>query len=95
MKRHIPNAFTLANLTVGCLGIWLVLEERIDMAIYLLLLSVLLDFLDGFMARLLNVKSEIGKQLDSMADMVSFGVFCFRRDTAGSGAFDQQRLSMA
>ena len=75
MKRHIPNAFTLANLTVGCLGIWLVLEERIDMAIYLLLLSVLLDFLDGFMARLLNVKSEIGKQLDSMADMVSFGVF--------------------
>jgi CDP-diacylglycerol---serine O-phosphatidyltransferase len=69
----IPNIMTLANLLCGCLGIVFVFEGNLLWASYLIFIAGILDFLDGFVARLLNQHSEIGKQLDSLADMVTFG----------------------
>ncbi len=65
---------TLGNLLCGCLGIVFVFQGDLLTAAYLIFLAGILDFLDGFIARLLNQHSEIGKQLDSLADMVTFGV---------------------
>ena len=73
MKKHIPNAITCANLFSGCIGVVFAFKGELEIAAYFVLLSGLFDFFDGMVARLLNVKSEIGKQLDSLADMVSFG----------------------
>jgi CDP-diacylglycerol--serine O-phosphatidyltransferase len=73
MKRLIPNALTCANLLSGCVGIVFAFKGRLDVAAYAVLVSGIFDFFDGFSARLLNVKSLIGKELDSLADMVSFG----------------------
>jgi CDP-diacylglycerol--serine O-phosphatidyltransferase len=74
LKKHIPNFITTLNLFSGCIGIIIALQFRIDYAAYFIALAALFDFLDGMMARLLHVKSEIGKELDSLADVVSFGV---------------------
>lgn len=73
MKKHIPNAITCANLFSGCIGIVYAFKGNLDIAAYFVLLSGIFDFFDGFAARLLHVKSNIGKELDSLADMVSFG----------------------
>ncbi|SOE23098.1 CDP-diacylglycerol---serine O-phosphatidyltransferase [Spirosomataceae bacterium TFI 002] len=70
----IPNMITLANLTCGILGIWCIFSYKIEVAAFMIIIAAILDFFDGFFARLLNSFSEIGKQLDSLADMVSFGV---------------------
>lgn len=72
--KHIPNTITAANLFMGCLSIVATFDGNLTQASYFILIAALLDFLDGFAARLLKVQSEIGKQLDSLADMVSFGV---------------------
>ena len=74
MKRHIPNLITLLNLACGTVAIVLTLEGQWQWAVYLVLAASLFDFLDGFAARIFNAYSETGKQLDSLADMVSFGV---------------------
>lgn len=74
MKKHIPNFITSLNLVCGCLAIVAAFENRLDDSAILIAIAAVLDFLDGFAARLLNVHSEIGKQLDSLADMVTFGV---------------------
>jgi CDP-diacylglycerol--serine O-phosphatidyltransferase len=74
VKKHIPNFITTLNLFSGCIGILIALQYRIDYAAYFILLSAFFDFLDGMAARVLHVKSEIGKELDSLADVVSFGV---------------------
>lgn len=74
MKKHIPNLITSLNLAIGCGGIFYVLTESREVAIYFVILAGILDFLDGFAARLLKVHSEIGKQLDSLADLISFGL---------------------
>lgn len=74
MKKHIPNFITTLNLFSGCIGIIIALKYRIDYAAYFILLSAFFDFLDGMAARILHVKSVIGKELDSLADVVSFGV---------------------
>ena len=74
MKRHVPNFLTCCNLICGCLGIVFVLEGRDIPAAYLVWLAGLFDFFDGFAARMLKVTSPIGKELDSLADVVSFGV---------------------
>jgi len=74
LKKHIPNFITTLNLFSGCIGIIIALQYRIDYAAYFIGLSALFDFMDGMAARLLHVKSEIGKELDSLADVVSFGV---------------------
>jgi len=73
MKRHIPNALTCANLFSGCIGVVFAFKGELNIAAYAVLISGICDFFDGFVARLLNVKSPIGKELDSLADMVSFG----------------------
>jgi CDP-diacylglycerol--serine O-phosphatidyltransferase len=73
IKRHIPNALTCANLLSGCIGVVFAFNNRLDLAAYAVLISGIFDFFDGNFARMLNVKSPIGKELDSLADMVSFG----------------------
>lgn len=73
MKRHIPNAITCANLLSGCVGIVFAFKGDLQIAAYFVILSGIFDFFDGMIARLLHVKSAIGKDLDSLADMVSFG----------------------
>ncbi len=75
MKKHIPNALTLLNLVCGCLGIIACFTpERAVFVPLFIGIALLADFLDGFAARILNVKSDLGAQLDSLADMVTFGV---------------------
>jgi CDP-diacylglycerol--serine O-phosphatidyltransferase len=74
MTRHIPNFLTCCNLLCGCLGIVFVLEGRTVPAAYFVWIACVFDFFDGFAARMLKVSSPIGKELDSLADMVSFGV---------------------
>lgn len=73
IKKHIPNAITCGNLFCGCLGVVSAFQGNLLWTCYLAGIAAVLDFLDGFVARLLHVKSEIGKQLDSLADMVTFG----------------------
>lgn len=74
MKKHIPNALTCCNLLCGCIAIVCIFEKQLSYASYLIALAAVFDFFDGFAARMLNVKSAIGLQLDSLADMVTFGV---------------------
>ena len=74
MRRHIPNFLTSLNLAIGCVGIYFILTDQKVEAFYFVIIAGLLDFLDGFAARLLKVQSEIGKQLDSLSDLVSFGL---------------------
>lgn len=74
IKKNIPNFITAANLVSGCIGIYFALQSNFVYAAYFVVLAAVFDFLDGMVARLLKVHSEIGKQLDSLADMVTFGV---------------------
>lgn len=74
MKKHLPNFLTSCNLICGCLGIVFVLEGRGVPAAYLVWLACVFDFFDGFAARMLKVHSPVGKELDSLADVISFGV---------------------
>lgn len=74
VKKHIPNALTSGNLFLGCLAIIASNEGNPVTAAWFIIAAAVLDFLDGFVARLLKAHSEIGKQLDSLADVVSFGV---------------------
>jgi CDP-diacylglycerol--serine O-phosphatidyltransferase len=74
IKSNIPNGFTLLNLLSGVIGIIWVLQGDILSGAYFILISAVFDFFDGFVARILKVPSEIGKELDSLADLVSFGV---------------------
>jgi CDP-diacylglycerol--serine O-phosphatidyltransferase len=74
IKKEIPNLLTLGNLLAGCIGIVFVMQGNLLWASYCIGISLVCDFFDGFLARLLHAYSEIGKQLDSLADMVSFGV---------------------
>lgn len=74
MKQHIPNTVTCLNLFSGCLGIVFAFKGELHLATYAILIAAVLDFLDGMLARWLKAYSELGKQLDSLADMVSFGV---------------------
>ena len=74
IKQHIPNTITLGNLFCGCLGIYFVLDGFLFTGFWLMIIAAILDFFDGFAARLLKVSGELGAQLDSLADMVTFGV---------------------
>lgn len=74
MKKHIPNAITLGNLTCGLLGITQVMSGEPFWGFLCMLLGAFLDFFDGLVARKLKVDGELGKQLDSLADVVTFGV---------------------
>ena len=74
IKKNIPNFITLANLTCGLLAIIFACQGSLTTASLYIFLGAFLDFFDGLTARILNASSEFGKQLDSMADMVTFGV---------------------
>jgi CDP-diacylglycerol--serine O-phosphatidyltransferase len=74
IKKQIPNILTLANLLCGTLIIINAFQLQFETVAWLAVLALSFDFLDGTAARLLNVSSPVGKELDSMADMVSFGV---------------------
>ncbi len=71
---NIPNLFTAANMLCGFVSIILALFGRIDLAPLFILAAMVFDFLDGFIARKMNLQGELGKQLDSLADMVTFGI---------------------
>jgi len=72
--RHIPNFITSLNLAAGFTAIIFTVNGDILTASWLILAAMIFDFLDGFSARLLKAYSEVGKELDSLADLVSFGV---------------------
>lgn len=74
IKKHIPNALTSGNLLSGCIGIVAVFEGDLVLATYMIWLAAIFDFFDGFAARMLKVSSPIGGELDSLADLVTFGV---------------------
>jgi len=74
IRKHIPNSITSINLLAGCVGVIFTLEGRPDTAFYCMLIAAVADFCDGLAARLLGAYSNIGKELDSLADVVSFGV---------------------
>ena len=74
IQKHIPNAITLMNLFCGCIAAVFALNNDFEMAFYWVSLGIFLDFFDGFFARLFQVSSPLGLQLDSLADMVTSGV---------------------
>ena len=74
MTKHIPNFITLLNLLAGTIAVILAVEGNLMLASIFVLIGVFFDFFDGLAARLLKVHSELGKQLDSFADMVTSGV---------------------
>lgn len=75
MKKQLPNIVTLSNLTLGLMAVFYgLIKDDLILCSYLIYIGILLDFLDGKIARFLKVDSEYGKQLDSFADMVTFGI---------------------
>jgi CDP-diacylglycerol--serine O-phosphatidyltransferase len=74
MKKHIPNIITLLNLFCGSIAVLFAVEGNLFMAAVFVILGIVFDFFDGFAARILDVKSELGLQLDSLADMITSGV---------------------
>ncbi len=74
MIKHIPNTITSLNLVFGVLAILLAVKGQVELAAYAVFMAAVMDFFDGFAARLLKAYSEVGKELDSLADLVSFGV---------------------
>lgn len=74
IKNNLANAFTLGNLFSGCIGAIHLIHGDYKITALCLLISLILDFFDGFVARALKSNSSLGVQLDSLADMVSFGV---------------------
>ena len=74
MKKHIPNFLTLLNLFCGCCAIVSILDGQYTEGAIFIGISLIADFFDGYAARYFKVSSPLGLQLDSLADMVSFGV---------------------
>lgn len=74
MKNAIPNSITIISLLLGCLAIVLTFKGDLDLAAHLIIICCICDFLDGFTARILKVNNPLGAQLDSLVDMVAFGV---------------------
>ncbi|MCE6991634.1 CDP-diacylglycerol--serine O-phosphatidyltransferase [Dyadobacter sp. CY323] len=74
IRRNIPNAFTCGNLLCGCIGVVEAFHNNLLLSCVLIGVALIFDFFDGFLARILKVSSAIGKDLDSLADMVTFGV---------------------
>ena len=74
IKKYIPDAITSMNLVCGIIGVVFAFKGRFDLAFPLMLLAAVFDFLDGFAARALGAYSDFGKELDSLCDLVSFGV---------------------
>ena len=73
IKKHIPNTITCCNLISGCIATWFAFESDFTMALLFIVIGAVFDFFDGMVARLLHVSSPIGKELDSLADDITFG----------------------
>ena len=73
MKKHIPNTITCCNLISGCVATYWAFEGIAEFALLFIIIGAVFDFFDGMTARLLGVSSPIGKELDSLADCVTFG----------------------
>ena len=74
IKKHIPNSITCCNLISGCVAIAFAFGGNLKIALSWIIIGAIFDFFDGMSARLLHVSSPIGKELDSLADIVTFGV---------------------
>ena len=74
IKKHIPNTITCCNLISGCIAIAYAFSGKIEISFTWIIIGAVFDFFDGMSARLLKVSSPIGKELDSLADIVTFGV---------------------
>lgn len=74
MKKHIPNLVTLLNLFCGSIAVIYAVKGSLVIAAFFVFLGIFFDFFDGLLARKLNVQSELGLQLDSLADMVTSGL---------------------
>jgi CDP-diacylglycerol--serine O-phosphatidyltransferase len=74
IKYHIPNLVTLLNLLSGSIAIFMAFSGEMVLASWFIIIAAILDFMDGFVARALHAGSEIGAQLDSLADVISFGL---------------------
>ncbi len=74
LSKYVPNAITMGNLLSGCVAVVFAVNDRLEYAALFVALGIFFDFFDGFFARLLNAQSEVGLQLDSLADMVTSGV---------------------
>ena len=73
MKKHIPNTITCCNLISGCIATYFAFAAAFELALLFIVLGAVFDFFDGMVARLLHVSSPIGKELDSLADDITFG----------------------
>lgn len=73
MKKHIPNTITCCNLVSGCIATYFAFMGDAKMALLFIVIGAVFDFFDGMVARLLHVSSPIGKELDSLADDITFG----------------------
>ena len=73
-RKHIPNTVTCLNLISGAVAVINAFQDRLDAAPGFVILAAVVDFLDGLTARALNAYSDIGKELDSLSDTVSFGL---------------------
>lgn len=74
IKKHIPNTITCCNLVSGCVAIAYAFSGNVELSFTWIIIGAVFDFFDGMSARLLNVSSPIGKELDSLSDVVTFGV---------------------
>jgi CDP-diacylglycerol--serine O-phosphatidyltransferase len=74
IKKFIPNLITLINLFCGCIALLFVFQEKFYLAFIFVALGIFFDFFDGFFARLFHASSELGLQLDSLADMITSGI---------------------
>ena len=74
LKKYIPNALTMGNLLSGCIAVLFAVHDQMEYVAIFVALGIFFDFFDGFFARLFYVQSEVGLQLDSLADMVTSGV---------------------
>ena len=99
---NLPNVFTAANMISGIVAILFVFAGRIDLAPLAIIAGALFDFADGFLARKMGVAGSLGKQLDSLADMVTFGVapgmimlVIMSMDVSGVEQFVHNRLDFA
>ena len=73
MKKHIPNTITCCNLISGCIATYYAFQAAFELALLFIVIGAVFDFFDGMVARLLHVSSPIGKELDSLADDITFG----------------------
>ena len=73
IKKHIPNTITCLNLISGCIATYWAFQGIYELALLFIVIGAVFDFFDGMVARLLHVSSPIGKELDSLADDITFG----------------------